>query len=154
MQLFQINQCEESSKITINAHTTSCPLHQLPITTASTLLLLLAQHPHFQGSIMDGQGYIITIIIFSILYNIVKFFEFETVTVLHEDEVSGEMWVKTRRDCECKCHYNMSAYLHSVELRCPKWTWPCWDKTLCMPPHCWSSTPWLWVSRMISYADS
>ena len=40
---------------------------------------------------MDGQGYIITIIIFSILYNIVKFFEFETVTVLHEDEVSGEM---------------------------------------------------------------
>ena len=55
------------------------------------LLLLLTQHPHFQGSIMDGQGYIITIIIFSILYNIVKFFEFETVTVLHEDEVSGEM---------------------------------------------------------------
>ena len=40
---------------------------------------------------MDGQGYIITIIIFSILYNIVKFFEFETVTVLYEDEVSGEM---------------------------------------------------------------
>ena len=51
----------------------------------------IIQHPHFQGSIMDGQGYIITIIIFSILYNIVKFFEFETVTVLHEDEVSGEM---------------------------------------------------------------
>ena len=28
---------EESSKITINAHTTSCQLHQLPISTASTL---------------------------------------------------------------------------------------------------------------------
>ena len=37
VQLFQINQNKESSKITINAHTTSCPLHQLPITTASTL---------------------------------------------------------------------------------------------------------------------
>ena len=32
MQLFQINQSEESSKFTINAHTTSCPLHELPIT--------------------------------------------------------------------------------------------------------------------------
>ena len=32
MQLFQINQSEESSKITINAHTTSFPLHELPIT--------------------------------------------------------------------------------------------------------------------------
>ena len=32
MQLFQINQSEESSKITINAHTPSCPLHELPIT--------------------------------------------------------------------------------------------------------------------------
>ena len=41
MQLFQINQSEEISKITINAHTTSCPLHQLPITTASTLPITL-----------------------------------------------------------------------------------------------------------------
>ena len=37
MQLFQINQSEESSKITINAHTQTahsmnCPLHELPIT--------------------------------------------------------------------------------------------------------------------------
>ena len=32
MQLFQINQREESSKIPINAHTPSCPLHELPIT--------------------------------------------------------------------------------------------------------------------------
>ena len=55
---------------------------------------------------------------------------------------------------ECKCHYNMSVYLHSIELRCPKWTWLCWDKTLCMPPHCWSSTPWLWVSGILLYADS
>ena len=39
--LFQINQSEESSKITVNAHTTSCPLHQLPNTTASTLIILL-----------------------------------------------------------------------------------------------------------------
>ena len=38
MQLIQINQREESSKITINAHTNSCPLHQMPITTASTLI--------------------------------------------------------------------------------------------------------------------
>ena len=35
MQLFQINQSEESSKITINAHTPSCPLHELPITWAA-----------------------------------------------------------------------------------------------------------------------
>ena len=41
MQLFQINQSEESSKITINAHTTCCPLHQLPITTASTLHIVI-----------------------------------------------------------------------------------------------------------------
>ena len=40
MKLLQINQSEENSKITINAHTTSCPLHQLPITTASTLLFV------------------------------------------------------------------------------------------------------------------
>ena len=35
--LFQIYQSEESIKITINAHTNSCPLHQLPIKTAYTL---------------------------------------------------------------------------------------------------------------------
>ena len=35
MQLFQINQSEESSKITINAHTRNCPLHELPITLAA-----------------------------------------------------------------------------------------------------------------------
>ena len=35
MQLFQINQSEESSKISINAHTTCGQLHQRPITTAS-----------------------------------------------------------------------------------------------------------------------
>ena len=37
-QLFQVYQSEESSKIIINAHTTICPLHKLPITTASTLI--------------------------------------------------------------------------------------------------------------------
>ena len=37
MQLFHINQIKESSKITINAHTTSGQLHQRSITTASTL---------------------------------------------------------------------------------------------------------------------
>ena len=37
--LFQINQSEESSKITVNAHTTSSSqLHQRSITTASTLV--------------------------------------------------------------------------------------------------------------------
>ena len=36
--LFQIYQSEESIKITINAHIISCSLHQLPITTAFTLL--------------------------------------------------------------------------------------------------------------------
>ena len=45
----------------------------------------------FQGSVLDGQGYIITIIIFSVLYNIIKFFEFETVTAYYEDDITGEM---------------------------------------------------------------
>ena len=39
---------------------------------------------------MNGHIYILVIIIFSILYNIIKFFEFETVTVLQEDE-TGQM---------------------------------------------------------------
>ena len=46
---------------------------------------------YFQGSVLDGHGYIITIIIFSILYNIIKFFEFETVTAYYEDDITGEM---------------------------------------------------------------
>ena len=37
--LFQINLSEDGCKIIINTHTTSCPLHQLPVTTASTLLI-------------------------------------------------------------------------------------------------------------------
>ena len=45
----------------------------------------------FQGSVMNGQGYILTIIIFSVAYNIVKFFEFETVMMDVEDEITGEM---------------------------------------------------------------
>ena len=39
MQLFQINQSEESSKITINAHTTSGQLHQQSITSAVSSIL-------------------------------------------------------------------------------------------------------------------
>ena len=46
---------------------------------------------HFQGSVLNGQGYIIGIIIFSVAYNIVKFFEFETVMMDVEDEITGEM---------------------------------------------------------------
>ena len=46
---------------------------------------------YFQGSVMNGQGYILTIIVFSVAYNIVKFFEFETVMMDVEDEVTGEM---------------------------------------------------------------
>ena len=38
MQLLQVNQSEESSKIAINVHTTTSQLYQRPITTASTLL--------------------------------------------------------------------------------------------------------------------
>ena len=40
---------------------------------------------------MNGQGYIFTIIVFSVAYNIVKFFEFETVITVIEDEVTGEL---------------------------------------------------------------
>ena len=32
----------------------------------------------FQGSVCDGLGYVIIIIIFSVLYNAIKFFEFTT----------------------------------------------------------------------------
>ena len=31
----------------------------------------------YQGSILNGQGYIFAIIVFSVVYNIIKFFEFE-----------------------------------------------------------------------------
>ena len=51
MQLFQINQSEERSKITLNAHTTRCPLHELPITDGilyKHLLLLGAKRPQYQ----------------------------------------------------------------------------------------------------------
>ena len=37
IQLFQINQCEDSSKITIVSDTTCVQLHQRPIATVSTL---------------------------------------------------------------------------------------------------------------------
>ena len=48
MQLFQINQSEESSKITtINAHTISGQLHQRSITTAFTLHLLSFQDQRY-----------------------------------------------------------------------------------------------------------
>ena len=40
---------------------------------------------------MKGQGYILTIIVFSGAYNLVKFFEFETVLTEVEDDVTGEM---------------------------------------------------------------
>ena len=44
-----------------------------------------------QGSIWNGGGYIVTIILFSVAYNVVKFFEFETVTVKSRDKLTGEM---------------------------------------------------------------
>jgi len=43
------------------------------------------------GSVWNGHGYIITIILFSVIYNIYKFFEFETVMIYQEDELSGEI---------------------------------------------------------------
>ena len=48
-----------------------------------------------QGSVCNGLGYIFTIITFSTLYNITKFFEFETVYVDKEDAVTKQMWVFT-----------------------------------------------------------
>ena len=46
---------------------------------------------YFQGSVLNGRGYILTIIIFAVAYNIVKFFEFETVMIDVEDDITGEM---------------------------------------------------------------
>lgn len=45
---------------------------------------------YLQGSVLNGQGYILTIILFSVAYNIIKFFEFETVMIDVEDEITGE----------------------------------------------------------------
>ena len=49
MQLFQINQSEESNKISINSHTNSGPLHEQPITLAAhyrwnTLMVVFVFH--------------------------------------------------------------------------------------------------------------
>ena len=41
----------------------------------------------FQGSVLNGFGYIFTILTFSILYNLIKFFEFETV---YEETINPE----------------------------------------------------------------
>ena len=38
-----------------------------------------------QGGICEGWGYIAIIVIFSFLYNVTKFMEFETVTKIAED---------------------------------------------------------------------
>ena len=38
-----------------------------------------------QGGICEGWGYISIIVIFSFLYNVTKFMEFETVTKIAED---------------------------------------------------------------------
>ena len=46
MQLFQINQSEESSKITIMSYTTCVQLHQRPVTSASSYISVqLHQRP-------------------------------------------------------------------------------------------------------------
>ena len=45
----------------------------------------------FQGSVHNGLGYIIVIIVFSFLYNLTKFFEFQTVYVELEDPETKEM---------------------------------------------------------------
>ena len=45
---------------------------------------------YLQGSVFNGQGYILIIILFSVAYNIIKFFEFETVMIEVEDEITGE----------------------------------------------------------------
>ena len=44
-----------------------------------------------QGSVINGFGYIFFIIIFSILYNFIKFFEFQTVYLELEDPDTKEM---------------------------------------------------------------
>ena len=45
----------------------------------------------WQGSILNGQGYIFAIIVFSVVYNIIKFFEFETVMSVMQDDLTGKM---------------------------------------------------------------
>ena len=42
------------------------------------LLIFLGKVCRYQGSVWDGFGYILTIILFSLFYNVTKFFEFET----------------------------------------------------------------------------
>ena len=42
---------------------------------------------HYQGSVCEGFGYVSVVVIFSFLYNITKFWEFETV---YEWQVPGD----------------------------------------------------------------
>ena len=58
MQLFQINQCEESSEITINTHTTSCPLHELPITAGLLYIFLEVQENEIKAMFRIPNYYI------------------------------------------------------------------------------------------------
>ena len=46
----------------------------------------------FQGSVYNGFGYIFAIIMFSTLYNIIKFFEFKTVYINVEHPETNETY--------------------------------------------------------------
>ena len=53
MQLFQINQSEESSKITIMSDTTCVQLHQRPITSASNNNRITLPRPPDEDVLVD-----------------------------------------------------------------------------------------------------
>jgi hypothetical protein len=43
-----------------------------------------------QGSILDGYFYILIIVLFSVLYNLARFFEYETVYEVYTDNATNE----------------------------------------------------------------
>ena len=61
-----------------------------------------------QGSVWDGFGYILTIILFSLLYNVTKFFEFKTkYSLCAEVKISMISVVEST-----SLHYLNHLYLH------------------------------------------
>ena len=61
------------------------------LVSTKQVLVSMQINNFLQGSVFDGFGYIFAIILFSILYNLIKFFEFKTVYVDMEDPNTNEM---------------------------------------------------------------
>ena len=49
----------------------------------------MIQYLLYQGSILEGYFYILIIVLFSVLYNLARFFEYETVYEVYTDNATN-----------------------------------------------------------------